>query len=357
MSFEEALPYLNLDNARAARLRAALEKNQAIGNSELFTTTASGRKTLTPEAFDAIRKSPQMTEAELAADLSAMFRTRVDPDTVPQLRAYLALVDGNVPGVRAAERVRIPVEKAEHGLVSVDFSGQNSRNLFATAEAMAAHEGRDARTVLKAARAGERRATDQLNQLKSEVETAAWAGGDTAGLPLATRDDLRAIYFSGDDGMIFPERALTLEEKRAFLKRIASGENPSNFRVTFLPPQDAAGSILDAEKRMPIIQAGEDFEKDARKLLAKKLGVAGSRHILLAMDLEPQVNSEVALRVMALSPTASAVERRAVYEAIKTVSSQKKIRVSSWEFGATRPVRDSLDAQPALNLPARSAEP
>jgi hypothetical protein len=310
--FSDWVPELNNTFRRVSTLRQKLASSDA--RVWRIVKDADGGveyKVPTPHVIDIVRKETGQSDEALQKILGARLGAKLGVDEVRSLRQYVSEVENLVPDVRIAERVHIPVEDAKFGIVSYDFKGQNSRNIFETAVALAKNENASASQVIKATREGERIATRALDQAKAEVAKL----GDE-------------IYFSGDDGMAFPKRPLTLGDKFQRLQKIQAMEGEVGKRVVFVAQVNSEGRKLPPNELRALIETGEHFEKDLYSAIALKWGDARAEKLHLGIDMLPsgKLNND---QVNVLVPsTLSRADEAALLQILKRVGLQHGFRDS-----------------------------
>lgn len=249
-----------------------------------LTQTSEGKQVLSAEAFETLRKvspkSPTHAAYVRAAqeDFKQRFGRNLSPDEATQLRDYVASVDLISPGIYAEERVVIDLAKARLGVISADFKGQNAKNLEETAKALAQSNRMDLQEQIRRVRNGEEIATRGLEIHKEHF-------GKAIEQFFQSRKDL---YFSGDDGIFMPSRALNDQDKKEFLKTLMTHGPPDRFRITFVPHQYAeSGNTIPKEALSELIVDAESIEKTLRKQLVTPQNRQDLNHTLIAIDFTP----------------------------------------------------------------------
>jgi|GEM_PF-1846582 len=271
-NFKDWIPRLQTTFASVANQRQRL--HVAVPDARLWTpvrdpSTGVDRAVPSTRVFEIVRKYASKGDDYLRTAFQARLDVRMTTAQARMFREYVAQVENLVPDVRVAERIRIPMEQAKQGIVSVDFMGQNNRNMFETAAELARTEGAAPQVVVKALRAGERRATQVLNRAKGEMQ------------------DIGPSYFSGDDGMMFPEAVLNTADKFRLLSQFSQMETVIRPRVVFVGPRYREGLPIPPAERQVLIVSGERFEKEVHSLLAMRLGDDLAESLTLGIDLLP----------------------------------------------------------------------
>ena len=188
-------------------------------------------------------------------------------DDVAQLKLYISGLDQVMPGIFIEKRVILDLNRAHHAVVSMDFAGLNVWNFEQTAWALVRSQGQPVEEVLLEIRQGERQATHILEERK---EVVAEVFDQVMGT---------STYFSGDDGMAFPE-TLSESQKRAMVRKLTETESADAFRLTFV---DKVVGNVEAEL----------IEKDLRMALESSLTLEEQAQLTLAIDLSQFHSDEI----------------------------------------------------------------
>lgn len=269
---------------KAERLRSSISESLQ-GVSGALTFAPNGRPILSAEAIETIRKvSPAEPNLDsylvtLQGDFADRFGRNLTRSEAQLLHDYVTEIDRFSPGIYAEKRVVIDLAQAGHGVISADFKGQNARNLEETAKALAAGHGLALKDQIRKIRAGEAGATEALERSKAAFSTAAESA---IGAPNRT-------FFSGDDGIFMPQKALNDQEKKTFLSKLMAQAPPESFRITFVPSVYAdTGRAIPAQDRSGLIVEAESIEKLLRKKLIQNLDRLHLNNAMIAVDFHPR---------------------------------------------------------------------
>jgi hypothetical protein len=247
------------------------------------------------DVIEIVRKTTGTNDAQVEQAIRVSLKKRlgaeVSPEQVKKLRAYVTEVANLVPDVRVAERVSMPMVASPHGTVSIDFSGQNSRNIFEAMTDVSRTAGPPG-DVLAALRAGEARATAALDEAKEEVRRQVSSAMDVPGTELR---------FSGDDGIVYPPKELTTDdEKLRYLAKIFRMKVRP--RVVFVNPRyQGSARLIPIEQQKKLVSQGESFEKAFYTRLAETYGEQTAKKLMLGVDVVQAVDGPVRIRLIAHS--------------------------------------------------------
>ncbi len=250
--------------ARKATLYRGWVEKRFAGVNGFLTTSGSGKKILSAETIETLKKAaPPAASADealkaMGAALKARFGIDLSSREVGALSAYVDLADRFSPPLLLGKRTVIDLGKNAAGVISADFKGQGARNIEETMRSLADSDGMTMAQRIMAVRAGEKRATDLLEEKKDrfrKVLALVVPGGKAE--------------FSGDDGIGFLARPLTRAEKENFFRLwLEKGGDPSDLRLTFDSFTHAnTGTVLAATARSGLVVGAEGVEKDLRGAL------------------------------------------------------------------------------------------
>lgn len=209
--------------------------------------------TFDPRFIDRIRKLPD--DERLIAQTLVDFKVHLKNDDVDLIRKYLELVNDFSLNPKPAQRKLVTFKDAIFGGATTDAEGLGSRNLEATARALA--ESKNHVDAVAKVRQQEQILTASVvkeNQTVLELgRKNLGEGSEIVGMN------------SGDDIGFYANREFTLSEKRAYVKGLASTGNPSGYRVAFFP------SRVEESSRILISTRGEEIGS----LLRVNLGQTG----------------------------------------------------------------------------------
>ncbi|MGZ3655672.1 MAG: Fic family protein, partial [Bdellovibrionota bacterium] len=283
--FSEVKDRVVKDLAEIKDMREDLEKRFGTV-PRMFVAADDGKKVLSAEAVEAIRKAKPLTEGEDALNaavkksLDSRFARDFDAKDVAAFRAYAAKVDSFSPDLYLDKRVVIPLAGRRNGIVSADFKGQNARNIEETMKAMARTEGQSTTQQMQAIRQGEQIATAALEQKKAQFFAAV------------SKIDPNAhefVFFSGDDGIYLPAARLTDAQKQQLARDTAE----SDLRLTYSPSHYAdTGGTIPEQRLSGYIGEAEKVEKDLRAAMIHHFPAADLNRTQIAVDMTPHFTGE-----------------------------------------------------------------
>ncbi len=187
------------------------------------------------------------------------------------LKEYINSIDRLMPGLVIEERQSFAWSRAQGGLVSLDFAGQNARNFE---QAMMALASQSPHTpilqTIHNLREAEKGATENLNKKKQFWERAALE-------VFADQPDVQ-LLFSGDDGLMAP-RQLELSHKLKLIDFLRFFPQSGSLRMTFLPPG------LKGDKLSEAMVFLEGLEKHLRQSLSGQISDSEIRQALIVPEL------------------------------------------------------------------------
>jgi hypothetical protein len=265
------------------QLRSSLEREIPASTGILRESSrVPGRMILSEDAIDAVRKAKGATYDETIAALRSRLERRfgvtVTEAQTRQIYEYATFGDSLSPSVVQAERTVIDLGRARHGIVSVDIAGLGGRNLAETLDAATA-AGTSSERAVTLARDSFRRVSSELDQLRGDFARALdrTLGAGTG----------RRTLFSGDDGILMPNRELTAAERARLVAELSTLPNPSRFRMTFVPQTFAEGGVIPAAQRSTRVVEAETFEKAIRESLEGRIPRADASRLLIAIESQP----------------------------------------------------------------------
>jgi hypothetical protein len=267
-----------------------------------FLAPAGEKKILSAEAIETIRKAVPAAGGSQAQAVQVALQKRFGLTLTEQeakdLGDFLAYADRFSPGLFLEERVVIDLGQAKAGVVSVDFKGQNARNLEETLRSLAESEGQPLAERIRLLRAAEARATAALDEKKARFQRVLQR----------LQPGLRA-EFSGDDGIGFLQKTLSPGKKRLFSRywKEAGGEG-GDIRLTFHDFRYAdTGALVPAAERSRLVVAAEDLEKKIRADLMGKVPGDELGRMQIAVSFEAR-QSGTHKAAVEISPASAAAE-------------------------------------------------
>lgn len=205
------------------------------------------------EVFEVLRKAKDASPEELAQMMKTRFDATLTPSQANELSQYSKDVDQFSPGIWIEERVVANLDEAVHGGFSVDFKGMGARNVSQVARDLAS-SGDNVDLAIKTIREGEGVVTKQFDEAKEGFQNLVSKTLDDLNIPVKTE-------CSGDDCVSIPTAVLPDVAKEKMMAAIARTENPSGYRLSFIPPN------IVAKERSVVAVHGELVEKKVRKNL------------------------------------------------------------------------------------------
>jgi hypothetical protein len=320
--FADCLPRLER-SVRQARAYQGWAEKRFRNVDGFLVDDGGGRQVLSAEAIEALKKvSPKAEGADafFAAIQEAVkdrFGASISPKEARALSDYLTRADQFSPGLMQAERVVVDMGKEALGVVSVDFKGQNARNLEETMKALSRTEGKPLVEKVKAVRAGEELATKRLDAQKARLQRVfdkVFPG-------------LRG-EFTGDDGTGFFTARMPspAEEEKIARAWVEEGGGVADIRLTF---QDFRGAPLSARSNMVVIAEG--LEKELRKELIRTLPRETLNGLQISVSLKGHADPTVVIRLLGKGKPSAALAAE-----VKRIAEGKGVRVEAVTFRALR---------------------
>lgn len=323
--FGECLPLLERA-ARQVRGYQGWAEKRFKGVEGFLVNDGQGRMVLSAEAIEALKKAaPQAEGAEalftaIQETVRARFGVDISPKEARALSDYLTRADQFSPGLMQAERVNVDMGKKAVGVVSVDFKGQNARNIEETMKALSRTQGQPLAERVKAVRAGEEKATAQLDAQKARLQRVF----DRLFPGLKGE-------FTGDDGTgFFTTRMPTAAEEEKIAKIwVEEGGGVADIRLTF---QDFRYG--DTKQPIPVgarsnmVVVAEGLEKDLRKELIHSVPRETLNGLQISVSLKNREagGSSAVIRLIGREKTPGLAEK------MKELAEKKGVAVESIQF-------------------------
>ncbi|MDD0852275.1 hypothetical protein HBN50_04160 [Halobacteriovorax sp. GB3] len=278
--------------------------------------------TLTIEILRKTKKNPIELDSvyleRLKEKFESTFNTTFEQREIELLVDSFKRTDALSPPVYIRDRNFIPYNEAKEGIISVDFAGVGSKNAHAAMNAIM-DQGKKRQT----------KPTDEvIVGIWDQVETV------TKNLNMDKRflnesigeiDGSKAkAHFSGDDGVYFPKQEWNAQKKVDFMSRV-SKQNPSGFRVTFVPKKFASGKDIPISQKSSFIVEAETVEKDLRKVINRRdsLGKDISENLSIGVDFVPNDRGPAKVSLI-VKGNLNAVQRDMLEETAKGIVSKDK---------------------------------
>lgn len=253
-----------------------------VGHTAIMESTSSGRKVLSADAIDIVRKnSDSLVKAQ--ADLKNRFGlSELSATSVQKMQTYVRSVDEFSPGIHIAQREVANLDDAAMGGLSADMTGMGAKNLNATAKALSDSKTLD--EALAQTRSSEKIITASFNRQKATFQQVL---KDTLG-----ENRIKTVC-SGDDCVAIPRTALSDNEKQKILQGLTNAGYSSEFRLSFIPDRVANMTV-----RTQLAVHGESIEKILRKNLADKMEPAKLKGIIFGVDMKTTQLNQGTVKLM-----------------------------------------------------------
>lgn len=253
-NFNEVTPLLSELRESIEISRLALQR-EFVGTplNRLIQEEREGVFMPTLEVFEVMRKNMTSSLDHLSEVFIRRFNVDISHEQLQTLKNYIRDVDRFSPGIWIEERTLANLDLAEYGGFSVDFKGLGAQNIRQVALDLS-HVDDPIDASIRRLREGEGRVTDLFSE------------GRNGFVELMRRElDRMEVSFvhqcSGDDCVFLPSRPLSEREQRVIADAMSSQVNPSNQRVSFIPPG------IRPEYRSELAVHGELIEKNVRSLV------------------------------------------------------------------------------------------
>jgi hypothetical protein len=258
---DESTHYLAATDRMSARSTELAQKFKSHG----FLEKTPHGTALSEEAIETIRKAKPLGKSEddmnraVSSALQKRYGKEVSLEESALLRAQLKDIDAVNPSLLIEKRVEINMGLHDEGVVSFDFKGQNSRNLYQTQMAILKSKGKDIKARLEAIAEGDRIATAQLDDMKARVEKAVSSLGEK----YVGKDVSKVVQKSGDDGIFHPLAELGPAEKAKLAKALNEQKVGDSVRLTYLPKNYRnSKEMIPVVDRNRLVVEAEKIEKD-----------------------------------------------------------------------------------------------
>ena len=239
-----------------------------------FLTETKGGPIFSAETIEAILKATIENGENRVTAVRRALNTRFSQNfSVGEVSVFLEVLD-NVnnlsPGLLLKERVNIKYGNGASGIVSVDFKGQNARNLEENFRSIMESRDKSLSDSVRAIREGEIRATKRLDDGKGRFQKVF---GD--------------VQLSGDDGIYLPPKALSKKEKNATIDKYLTLGDTSDIRLTFVDSVYTNGVTVPEDARSILVVEAEKVEKYLRQALLEYISRQELNDLMIAVNLRP----------------------------------------------------------------------
>lgn len=305
---------ISRDMVEIEGVRGKLSRLSHLKKQRMLTALEDGELILSKETIGILRKSKpgdfkNLEEyfTHLEKKFQKMYGVKPSREDLQLMSDYFNKVDALSPPLFQRERVIIDLEKADHGMVSVDFTGVGVDNAFEQMRGLAKanYVEKDplklASTAFSSMDKQVQTVTDEMNQSKRFFAQKV----------KEVRGEKAQTLFSGDDGMFMPSSStFTLDEKKALVEKLASAPDPSKFRLTFVRSTDETGLALKAKERSERVVRAEKLEKEIREDIIGASGISpeAAKKMMIAIDYSPhKVGGEFKL-IISPKPSAETLQ-------------------------------------------------
>ncbi len=236
---------------------------------------------LSQELIDLIRKINVNAPDHFTSfnrSVQQYFGVNITQDEFKLLTDYLNAVDTFSPPIFQEETLPLNLSLAKKGLISADISQKGAEGQYQNMSRLIGISNPS--TAIERVREGYWVVDKSIKNARDWFLTAI----NYTGPP----DNIKQVYHSGDDILFFPDSEVTRFEKSEILKKLANHQNPSEFRIVFLPPRYSDSGINIAENlKSKLIVEAENIEKSIRRLVKAELSLAQSKELGIAINIRP----------------------------------------------------------------------
>lgn len=293
LKYQEHVESMSKDVHEIESLRSKITVNNELISAGILDKLESGQLIPSKEIIGILRKykpsdfkSDELYFKAIKSKVKTVFGKDISEQSISDLTNYQRKVDSISPPLFARERTEINLEKAQEGIVSVDFTGVGVDNLYQQMKGLSAvnYQETSKAKMLKEAftklQGHVDQVTDDMNKAKRYFTESVQGIEGTHAKPL----------FSGDDGIHMPETtAWNADRKVGLVQNLSKAEDPSKYRVTFVKSKYTDGSIIPKEERSKLIVRAETVEKKLREEMIgiDRFSYADSKKIMTAIDFTP----------------------------------------------------------------------
>lgn len=295
ISYVEEAKSIAADMNSIEKVRNALAKKSQLLDRGVLTRSPEGNILLSKDSIAILRKSkpgdfdtPEKYLEVIAKKFEKIYGFKPKNSELIEMSEYFNKVDALSPPLFQRERVLIDLNKADEGMVSVDFTGVGVDNAYEQMRGLAMNNYKNSDAVNLTSQAFKNidqrvaSVTDEMNESKRFFSEKV----------KEIRPKDRAPLFSGDDGMFMPEAAVfSLEEKTLLVSKLAEHRDPSKFRLTFVRATDNKGVKIPAKERSERVVRAEKLEKDIREDIISHAGLSSeeAKKLIIAIDYSPKM--------------------------------------------------------------------
>lgn len=224
-----------------------------------FVETIPGTKkvTLSSDLIDEMRRLPTTADTDdyqqFGRDLTKRYDLKLSTTEIENLHNYVKELNDLTPGLWIKKREFANLDNAQAGGLTADVTGMGAENIKQVAYDLAKLEANaSAADAVKKIRLGEQEITSTFNSIKKDFDLTIRDVLQRKGIP-------HDIVCSGDDCAVSVKEGLTMIDQEEITRVFAAKKNPSQFRLSFIPPSVAK------DDRIQLATHGELIEKGLRK--------------------------------------------------------------------------------------------
>jgi hypothetical protein len=329
ISFKNQVAKMHDDVKSIEGIRRGLAAQDDLLKSKMMIKTETGEIIPSKDMIGVLRKI-KLSDCEDVAEYNAKIRAKVrklfgkdiSDKNIADLTTYFSKVDSISPPLFQRERVAIDLAEAKSGIVSVDFAGVGVDNAYEQMKALSAvnYVQKDKSKMLKDAFT---KIQNNVDDVTEDMNKAKRTFTNSANDPTPTK-------YSGDDGILMPDKSWGMAKKQELIKTLAANGDPGKYRVTFVRTEYTSGATIPAMERSQYVVRAEGVEKSIREAIvgAAKIPSERARKMIIAIDSRPSVNGvKYDLIIGGEKPTAE--ELKMIKEAFNNSMNKEKGETSN----------------------------
>ncbi|MBY0413618.1 MAG: hypothetical protein K2Q18_05615 [Bdellovibrionales bacterium] len=289
--FSDKIAKMHKDVLEIEKIRSRLAGSKRLVKSGMMEKLESGQIIPSEKMIDILRGT-KLSECVDVADYYAKFRAKVrnqfnsdiSDAEITQFTKYFQKTDSFSPPIYTRDPVEMDLAKAEHGIVSVDFTGVGVDNAYAQMKALSKvdYTQKNPESLM-------RDTFEKINTHVDEVTKEINESKRFFSSSSSRQNDVTKPGFSGDDGILMPKSDWSYSDKIALIEKLSKFKNPSKFRVTFAKTKFSNGKSIASEERSARIVRAEKIEKALREEVTGALKIPRERakKMIFAIDVEP----------------------------------------------------------------------
>ncbi len=324
ISFKNQVAKMYDDVNAIEGIRKGLASQDALLKNGVMIKTKTGEIIPSKDMIGVLRKikladCQDVAEynAKIRAKVQKLFGDNISDKNIADLTTYFSKVDSISPPLFQRERVAIDLAEAKSGIVSVDFAGIGVDNAYEQMKALSAvhYAQKDKSKMLKEAFT---KIQSNVDDVTDEMNTAKRIFSKSTNDPTPTK-------YSGDDGILMPDKYWEMAKKQELIKTLAANGDPGKYRVTFVRTEYTTGSTIPAMERSQYVVRAEGVEKSIREAVvgAGKIPSERARKMIIAIDSRPS-NKGVKYNLIIGGEKPTAEELKMIKEAFKDSMNKEK---------------------------------